>query len=193
MGEVRSDTAVEGVEVLGAGEAVDDGRLVGGRLSGAATAPAADQGTTAPLTAAAGRSVVGVVGGVDGSLGVGDAAVEPAGGLAGLVEGAGRLHGGGGVAGMSGAEIDADQVVVELVAQRDHDLFDGLVQPAGEVGQLAEGPVGVGGARQPGRLMAALTRVLIFVPYIPGLRVLPRHLGVHRLIWRNTAARRAAK
>ncbi|PZS04587.1 MAG: hypothetical protein DLM56_05550 [Pseudonocardiales bacterium] len=42
-------------------------------------------------------------------------------------------------------------------------------------------------------LMAALTLVLIFVPYIPGLRALPRHLGVHRLIWRDTAARRSAK
>ncbi len=42
-------------------------------------------------------------------------------------------------------------------------------------------------------IMAALTLVLIFVPYIPGLRALPRHLGVHRLIWRNTAARRPAK
>jgi hypothetical protein len=34
-------------------------------------------------------------------------------------------------------------------------------------------------------LMALLTLVLIFVPYIPGLRALPRHLGVHRLIWRR--------
>ncbi len=42
-------------------------------------------------------------------------------------------------------------------------------------------------------LMAVLTLVLIFVPYIPGLRALPRHLGVHRLIWRGTAARRPAK
>ncbi|MDQ6657955.1 MAG: hypothetical protein M3Z00_06995 [Actinomycetota bacterium] len=34
-------------------------------------------------------------------------------------------------------------------------------------------------------LMALLTLVFIFVPYIPGLRSLPRHLGVHRLIWRQ--------
>jgi hypothetical protein len=34
-------------------------------------------------------------------------------------------------------------------------------------------------------VMAVLTLVFIFVPYIPGLRSLPRHLGVHRLIWRN--------
>jgi hypothetical protein len=35
-------------------------------------------------------------------------------------------------------------------------------------------------------LMAALTLILILVPFIPGLRSLPRHLGVHRLIWRRT-------
>ncbi len=35
-------------------------------------------------------------------------------------------------------------------------------------------------------LMAVLTLALVFVPYIPGLRSLPRHLGVHRLIWRTT-------
>jgi len=34
-------------------------------------------------------------------------------------------------------------------------------------------------------LMALLTTVLIFVPFIPGLRSLPKHLGVHRLIWRQ--------
>ncbi len=39
--------------------------------------------------------------------------------------------------------------------------------------------------------MAALTLVFIFVPYIPGLRSLPRHLGVHRLIWRDQATRRS--
>jgi hypothetical protein len=33
--------------------------------------------------------------------------------------------------------------------------------------------------------MALLTLILILVPYIPGLRALPRHLGVHRLIWRR--------
>jgi hypothetical protein len=35
-------------------------------------------------------------------------------------------------------------------------------------------------------LMALLTLALILLPYIPGLRALPRHLGVHRLIWRRT-------
>jgi hypothetical protein len=34
-------------------------------------------------------------------------------------------------------------------------------------------------------LMAVLTLGLILLPFIPGLRALPRHLGVHRLIWRN--------
>ncbi len=34
-------------------------------------------------------------------------------------------------------------------------------------------------------LMAVLTLGLILLPFIPGLRSLPRHLGVHRLIWRN--------
>ncbi|MEY2437190.1 MAG: hypothetical protein QOF97_2026 [Acidimicrobiaceae bacterium] len=34
-------------------------------------------------------------------------------------------------------------------------------------------------------LMALLTLGLVLVPYIPGLRSLPRHLGVHRLIWRQ--------
>jgi hypothetical protein len=34
-------------------------------------------------------------------------------------------------------------------------------------------------------LMAVLTLVFIFVPFIPGLRALPRHLGVHRMIWRR--------
>ena len=34
-------------------------------------------------------------------------------------------------------------------------------------------------------LMAVLTLAFVLVPYIPGLRALPRHLGVHRLIWRN--------
>jgi hypothetical protein len=36
-------------------------------------------------------------------------------------------------------------------------------------------------------LMAVLTLALVLVPYIPGLRALPRHLGVHRLIWRTHA------
>jgi len=34
-------------------------------------------------------------------------------------------------------------------------------------------------------LMALLTVGLVLVPFIPGLRSLPRHLGVHRLIWRQ--------
>jgi hypothetical protein len=34
-------------------------------------------------------------------------------------------------------------------------------------------------------LMALLTLGFVLVPYIPGLRSLPRHLGVHRLIWRR--------
>jgi quinol-cytochrome oxidoreductase complex cytochrome b subunit len=34
-------------------------------------------------------------------------------------------------------------------------------------------------------VMAILTLVLIFVPYIPGLNQLPRVLGIHRLIWRD--------
>jgi len=33
-------------------------------------------------------------------------------------------------------------------------------------------------------LMAVLTLGLVLLPFIPGLRSLPRHLGVHRLIWR---------
>jgi len=35
-------------------------------------------------------------------------------------------------------------------------------------------------------LMMLLTVLLVLVPFIPGLRSLPRHLGVHRLIWRKT-------
>jgi hypothetical protein len=34
-------------------------------------------------------------------------------------------------------------------------------------------------------LMVVLTLGLIFLPFIPGLRSLPRHLGVHKLIWRS--------
>jgi hypothetical protein len=36
-------------------------------------------------------------------------------------------------------------------------------------------------------VMAVLTLALVLLPYIPGLRSLPRHLGVHRLIWRDPA------
>ncbi|HET7483939.1 MAG TPA: hypothetical protein VFJ64_01030 [Solirubrobacterales bacterium] len=34
-------------------------------------------------------------------------------------------------------------------------------------------------------LMGALSLVFICIPFIPGLRTLPRHLGVHRAIWRD--------
>jgi hypothetical protein len=34
-------------------------------------------------------------------------------------------------------------------------------------------------------LMMVLSLALILVPFIPGLRSLPRHLGIHRLIWRD--------
>jgi hypothetical protein len=34
-------------------------------------------------------------------------------------------------------------------------------------------------------LMMVLSLALVLVPFIPGLRSLPRHLGVHRLIWRD--------
>jgi hypothetical protein len=36
-------------------------------------------------------------------------------------------------------------------------------------------------------LMVVLTLGLILLPFIPGLRGLPRHLGVHKLIWRESA------
>ena len=35
-------------------------------------------------------------------------------------------------------------------------------------------------------VMAVLTLGFIFLPFIPGLRALPRHLRVHRLIWRDS-------
>jgi len=34
-------------------------------------------------------------------------------------------------------------------------------------------------------IMLVLSLVLILVPFIPGLRSLPRYLGVHKVIWRN--------
>jgi hypothetical protein len=34
-------------------------------------------------------------------------------------------------------------------------------------------------------LMAILSLAFVCIPFIPGLRSLPRHLGVYRLIWRN--------
>ncbi len=41
-------------------------------------------------------------------------------------------------------------------------------------------------------LMAVLTLVFIFLPFVPGLRSLPRRLGVHRLIWRSRTTPRTA-
>lgn len=38
--------------------------------------------------------------------------------------------------------------------------------------------------------MVLLSIAFICIPWIPGLRTLPKHLGVHRLIWRS--ARRQA-
>lgn len=34
-------------------------------------------------------------------------------------------------------------------------------------------------------IMGALTLILALIPWIPGLRRLPRYLGVHRLVWRD--------
>ena len=34
-------------------------------------------------------------------------------------------------------------------------------------------------------IMALLTAALVLLPFIPGLRSLPRHLGIYRLIWRE--------
>jgi hypothetical protein len=34
-------------------------------------------------------------------------------------------------------------------------------------------------------VMAVLTLALVLIPFIPGLRSLPKHLGLHRLIWRR--------
>src|SRR6266536_3277455 len=44
-------------------------------------------------------------------------------------------------------------------------------------------------------LMALLSLVLVLVPFIPGLRSLPRYLGIYRLIWRDhyRAQRTAAR
>jgi quinol-cytochrome oxidoreductase complex cytochrome b subunit len=44
-------------------------------------------------------------------------------------------------------------------------------------------------------MVALLTLVFVFVPYIPGLNQIPELVGVHRLIWREQyrAVRRAAK
>lgn len=39
-------------------------------------------------------------------------------------------------------------------------------------------------------LMAVLTAVLVLLPWIPGLRRLPHHLGVHRLIWKTPQTKR---
>ncbi|GAC1527088.1 MAG: hypothetical protein NVS3B1_17050 [Marmoricola sp.] len=35
-------------------------------------------------------------------------------------------------------------------------------------------------------IMAGLTALLVFVPFIPGLRSIPRLIGIHRLIWRRS-------
>jgi hypothetical protein len=42
-------------------------------------------------------------------------------------------------------------------------------------------------------IMVLLTTVLILVPFIPGVRSIPRVVPVHRLIWRTHYARRSAK
>ena len=34
-------------------------------------------------------------------------------------------------------------------------------------------------------VMAVLSLGFVLIPFIPGLRSLPRHLGVHKLIWRD--------
>ena len=34
-------------------------------------------------------------------------------------------------------------------------------------------------------LMILLSIGFVCIPWIPGLRTLPRHLGVHRLVWRG--------
>jgi hypothetical protein len=34
-------------------------------------------------------------------------------------------------------------------------------------------------------LMMLLTLLLMFLPFIPGLRSIPRWIPIHRLIWRN--------
>ena len=39
-------------------------------------------------------------------------------------------------------------------------------------------------------LMIVLSIGFVCIPWIPGLRTLPRHLGVHRLVWRSWHARR---
>ena len=39
-------------------------------------------------------------------------------------------------------------------------------------------------------LMILLSIGFICIPWIPGLRTLPRHLGVHRLVWRSWHNRR---
>jgi hypothetical protein len=41
-------------------------------------------------------------------------------------------------------------------------------------------------------LMLVLTLGLLLLPFIPGLRGLPRHLGVHKLIWRHYTGQRTS-
>jgi hypothetical protein len=38
-------------------------------------------------------------------------------------------------------------------------------------------------------LMMGLTLVLMFLPWIPGLRSIPRWIPVHRLVWRDHYSR----
>jgi hypothetical protein len=39
--------------------------------------------------------------------------------------------------------------------------------------------------------MVLLSIGFICIPWIPGLRTLPKHLGVHKLIWRGDRWRRS--
>ncbi|MGN6743933.1 MAG: hypothetical protein ACTHJL_11665, partial [Amnibacterium sp.] len=41
-------------------------------------------------------------------------------------------------------------------------------------------------------LMAVLSLALVLVPFIPGLRALPRIVPIHRLVWRDYYAKRSA-
>ena len=42
-------------------------------------------------------------------------------------------------------------------------------------------------------LMMVLTLLLMFLPFIPGLRSIPRWIPIHRLIWRNYYRRNAGR
>jgi hypothetical protein len=41
-------------------------------------------------------------------------------------------------------------------------------------------------------IMMALTAILLFLPFIPGLRAIPRWVPVYRIIWRRHYAELAA-